>query len=164
MHCWLDGNESEIRHKSETKTKTETKQNCGQNNLSHAKFCVFALLLSCSDSALPKCPGHCLFWKVYILGFSMEWSNFILSGTSELQLQIEEGLSKNCLDWVLDILVCLICRDLPKFLGGKGVVMLKTELKIIPNNTVLTSKGTRLLQMIFTLDVLLWTSNFELEN
>ena len=85
----------------------------------------------------------------------MEWSNVILSGTSELQPQIEEGPSKNCLDWVLDILVCLICRDSPKFLGGKGVVMLKTELKIIPNNTVLTSKGTRLLQMIFTLDVLL---------
>ena len=153
------------------KTNNETKQKMRQNkNKQRTKWSVVRQILCFSFSSvypfvLPVlCPGHCLFWKVYILGFSMEWSNVILSGTSELQLQIEEGLSKNCLDWVLDILVCLICQDSPKFLGGKGMVMLKTELEIIPNNTVLTSKGTRLLQMIFTLDVLLWTSNFELEN
>ena len=49
----------------------------------------------------------------------MEWLNVILSGTSELQNQIKEGLSKNCSDWVLDILVCLI--DFESFWGGRGV-------------------------------------------
>ena len=164
MHCWLDGNKTKIRHKNETKPKSETKQNCGQNNLSHAKFCVFPLLLSCSDSALPKCPGHFLFWKVYILGFS--------HGMVECYFIRNKWVSK--LNWrrpfkellrlVLWHFSLLDMLRFAKVFGREGVAILKTGLKIIPNHTVLTSKGTRLLQMIFTLDVLLWTLNFELEN
>ena len=68
------------------------------------------------------CPGHCLFWKVYILFFfSMEWSNVILSGTSEFQNQNEEGPSKNCCDWVFNILGCFDMSRFVKVFGrGRG--------------------------------------------
>ena len=130
--------------------------NKGQNNMSHAKICVspflVSILLFCQYSAQGTvCSGKFTFWFFFFL----EWSNVILSGTSEFQNQIEKGLSKKCCNWVLDILSCFDVSIFAKVFGRKGVAMLKTGLKIIPNNTVLTSKGTRLLQMIFTLDVLL---------
>ena len=147
------------------KTNNETKQKMRQNkNKQRTKWSVVRQILCFSFSSvypfvLPVlCPGHCLFWKVYILGFSsIEWSNVILLGTSEFQNQIEEDLSNNCLHWVFDILVYLICRDSPTFLGGKGWRCWKLDWKLSQTILCWLPKGHDCFKWFS-----LWMSCFEL--
>ena len=105
--------------KNETNTKNETKQKqTNETKQKQANFCVspflVSILLFCQYSAQGTvCSGKFTF----CFFFSMEWSNVILSGTSEFQNQNEEGPSKNCCDWVFNILGCF---DMSRFVKGFG--------------------------------------------